>query len=212
MISFCQDVFSFLFMIAGCLIMWAFNWANLHKFFPLWIHVLSRSLPLGNKFKFFLAFRLRKNISWYYISDPHWSVLFLLTYHELGQWTYGRREKLTKYRFPKQVLSPQAKFTWYFDLFHKHPCSFLIFEASILSELQKLHRNYWRVQFERENHLNEGRIIMGAAVLYLVLELKKAPLFWKTSRNLEEETSYFTGTKKHDTSNPEANFFQLEKT
>ena len=79
--------------------------------------------------------------------------------------TIVRREKLTKYRFSKKVLSPQAKFTWYFDLFHKHPCSFLIFEASILSELQRLHRIHWHLQSERKNYLTEGRIIMGAAVL-----------------------------------------------
>ena len=79
--------------------------------------------------------------------------------------TVVHREKLTKYRFSKKVLSPQAKFTWYFDLFHKHPCSFLVFEASILSELRTLHRIHWRVQSERKNYLTEGRIIMGAAVL-----------------------------------------------
>lgn len=36
-----QDLFSFLFMIAGCLIMWAFNWANLHKFSPPFFEFMS---------------------------------------------------------------------------------------------------------------------------------------------------------------------------
>ena len=83
----------------------------------------------------------------YYISDPLWKVVFSQLFVSSLDNKYMiiqtsncflYCEKLTK--LTKKVLNPQSKSTWCFYLFHKHPCSFLIFEASILSQLQWSHR------------------------------------------------------------------------
>ena len=99
-----QDVFSFLFMIAGCLIMWTFNWANLHKFFPLLFEFMS--------FHVHCLWEINSNffslLGW---GKTFHDIIFQDQQHifSLNSWA-----KTTDIRVSQKLSNPQAKFTWCF--------------------------------------------------------------------------------------------------
>jgi len=185
------------------------RWDNLCK--SLLLQIFSWTIDSN----FLSPSMLWKNISWYYLSDPWWNVLFLSTYRELRQRSYDSSSWKVDISISKNALSPQAKFTWYFDLFHKHPCSFLIFEASIVTPAEGGCTEFIGLCGAKEKILS-----LKAELLWLQLRLSS---YWSWKRQtiticLENVKQLSRGiiTFYRDKQTPDiksrGQLFQLEKT